>query len=199
LARRQNRCGIAFLVLILCASCNRSAIEPSESLVGASALPSAARLSQETIEINRAFGGGEGFGEHFLSYRLGSDDKLVVVHTYRPDDTVLGKEEFQLSHDVAAKARERLWRVRPEKLEGINSDVRPVGCRRYSPHDLGDVAVGFMRPDKVFGIFTLPHPASCNTHAAMEARKLLHQVLRSLPHSKVATDFTARQRVDEAP
>lgn len=194
----MDRRRLLLVALLLCASCDRPAIEASDSLVEATDLPSAKQLSQEAIEINQAFGGAEGFGDHFLSYQLAADDRLDVIYTYRPDDDVRGRESFKLAAKVADDARRALWRLRPARLDGVNTDVRPIGCTSQSPHDLGDMAVGFIAPNEDFGIFTLPYPGSCNNAAARGARDVVREVLESFPHSEVAAAYFRAEAADEA-
>jgi hypothetical protein len=185
--------------LLFCASCDRPAIEPADSLVGATDMPSAKQLSQEAIEINRGFGGGYGFGEHFLSYQLRADNLLTVVWTFRPDDDVRGRESFRLPSDVAENARRALWRLRPKEAGGMDHDVRPTGCTSRSPHDLGEMVVLYTEADEErFRLFTSPYPGSCDNAAAKEARKVIRDVLASFPHSDVATAYSRAEAADEA-
>lgn len=173
---------------LLATSCTNQAVKVKDRLVDGTELPSEEMLLREKIEINQGFG-GEGFGEHFLSYELASNNSLIVTHTFRPEDKVIGTEVFVLRPDVAMKARKQLWRVRPDKLEGIETDVRPSGCLRRWVHDSPEIAVGFIASDEMHGVFDLPRPVSCDTPAAKAARRMLHDVLTSFPRSKVAETF----------
>ena len=128
---------------LLCVSCQRGAIERSESLVGADDLPISSVLSQEIIQLNRGFGAYS--SGNFLSYELRPDNSLTVTHTFRPKDEVRGVETFRLPAITAEHARRMLWRVRPAKLAGVESETRPMGCQQQGPHDLGELAVVFIK------------------------------------------------------
>lgn len=180
---------------LLATSCTRQAVKAEDRLVDGTELPAERMLSREKIEINQGFG-GEGFGEHFLSYELASNNSLVVTHTFRPEDKVIGKEVFVLPPDIAMKARKQLWRVRPDKLEGIETDVRPSGCVRQWVHDPPDIAVGFAVSDEMYGVFGLPRPVSCDTPTAKAARRMLDDVLKIFPRSKVAETFIKQRAIE---
>jgi hypothetical protein len=193
------RCVPIAAASLFCVSCDDSAIDPSRSLVRAQHLPPAELLSRETIEINRGFGD---ISPGFLSYQLLPDDRLVVTLTDRnyPEDVVIGKETFQLTSEIAAEARRMLWRVRPEKLEGVEWETRPVSCYPQSCHDFGELAVAFIaegsKPgidDDRIGIFVLPGPDSCRSPAAIKARRLIQRVMHRFPRSKVAAEFERRR------
>lgn len=185
---------------MFCASCDQSAIDPSHSLVGAKSLPPARELSRETIEINRGFGQ---ISPGFLSYQLLPDDRLLVTITdrmYPDEDVVLGEDTFQLTSEVAAEARRMLWRLRPEKLEGLEWETRPISCYPRSCHDFGDLAVAFIaegpKPgvdDDRVGVFILPGPESCRSPAAIKARMVIEQVMQLFPPSKVPAEFERRR------
>lgn len=168
----------------------------SDRLVAGSLLPPKADLVRETIEINRGYG-GEGYGEHLLSFALSSNDVLTVTHIFTPDDKIVGKETFTLSSRVAANVRQQLWRIRPAKLEGYNADVRPLGCKKSFVHDFGDITVLFTPDEEMFGFFTLPYPDSCNNAAARAARTMLDEVLAMLPRSKVAESFLVAKKANQ--
>jgi len=180
---------------LLATSCANPAVRAEDRLVDGTELPSEEMLSREKIEINQGFG-GEAFGEHFLSYELASSNSLVVTHTFRPEDKVIGREVFVLPTDVAMKARKQLWRVRPDKLEGVETDVRPSGCLRRWVHDSPEIAVGFAASDEMFGAFSLPRPISCDTRAAKAARLMLHDVLKHFPRSNVADSFIKERAIE---
>jgi len=193
-----------FAAAILCGSCNRPTPEPSQSLVGATEIPSADDLSRETIYITR---GANDWGGDRLSYELRPNDSLSVTHTYSDPrsaaEGVKGKETLRMSPGVAAQFRKLMWRVRPGKLEGQGLDkdeVRPVGCERQGPHDFGEVGVAFFdegdaraSEDDRVGLFELPSANSCNRPAATEAREAVWDALRLLPKSKVAAGFDRTQ------
>lgn len=165
-------------------------------MVAGSLFPSKADLVRETIEINRSYG-GEGYGEHLLSFALSSNDVLTVTHTFIPDDKIVGIETFTLSSRVAANVRQQLWRIRPAKLEGYNADVRPLGCNKSIVHDFGDITVLFYPDEETFGFFTLPYPDSCNNAAAQKARSTLEEVLAMFPSSKVAESFLVAKKASQ--
>ena len=191
-------CAIAGWLIL--ASCDQSAIDPSESLVGATSFPTEVELARETIQINR--GTADAYsnpaGDHFLSYELRPDNSLTVIHSmqYIQSDEVRGKETFRLSSETANKARRLLWRIRPAPLPGIEYLTRPTGCQRRGPHDFGEITVAFFREedragtgDHEIGIFDLPRPQSCNNRPAIEARDLVRRVLESFPPSQVAAGY----------
>ena len=183
-------CGMLLLIPmgISLVGCSDQPVKQADRLVDGIALPSEKMLSRETIEINRGFG-GDGFGEHFLSYELAPDNSLAVTHTFRPNEQVVGREVFFLDHEVAMKARKLLWRLRPDDLQGVDTYVRPSGCVQRWVHDTPEIAVGFAASREMVGVFDLPRPASCETAAAKTARQMLSGVLASFPRSKVAEEF----------
>ena len=173
--------------LLLCCSCERSAIDPSESLVGAKALPPSSALSQEIIQINRGVG-GRGYGDDFLSYELRPDNSLAVTHTFRPEDKVRASETFRLSAEVAEQARGALWRLRPNELQGVEQEIRPTGCDKI--YDAGsEVAVAFISPDKRIAVVDVPYRRDCDARSAKIARTIVGEVLTSFPKSNVAAGF----------
>lgn len=180
--------------LLLFASCRPPGAESAQSLVGANALPSSEALAREIIQINRGYGDSS---EGFLSYELRPDGTLTVTHSDRARDRVIGEDRFRLADDVAGPARRALWRLRPAKLEGLDShEARPTGCERRGPHDFGELAIIFIREagrpgveDDRIGTFELPDPRSCNSRQAIEARALVRRVLAALPRSGVAAGF----------
>lgn len=184
-------------VSLLCASCNNAAIDPPQSLVGANELPSATALARETFYISR---GGGAYGGETLIYEWRPDNSLLVRHAFSDGrgtgEVVRGQETLHVSPEIAAQARQLLWRVRPAELEGVEQDARPTGCERRGPHDFGEVTVGFVNggdasgiEDDQVGIFELPTAESCNTPAAVEARAVVRRALQLLPKSKVAAAF----------
>jgi hypothetical protein len=191
------RFSVLVTVSLLCVSCERAAIEPSQSLVGATKLPSANALSRETLYIVRD---GDTWPLERLSYEWRPDDSLTVTHSVldrkAPRPVVKGEEILRLSPEVAAQARRLLWRVRPANLEGVEWLTRPTGCVQRGPHDFGDITVGFIaegpKPgveDDRVGIFDLPYPESFYNRQAVEARKVVHGALQLFPPSKVAAGF----------
>jgi len=181
---------------VLCVSCDNSAIEPSQSLVGAKELPSAEELSRETFYVS--LGGGPE-GGNALSYEWRPDNSLTVMHSYSDGglkEVVKGKENLRFSPEAANQARQLFWRVRPAKLGGVEQDVRPIGCERGGPHDFGVVTVGFIREgpaegieDDEIGLFELPATESCKTPAAIEARRVVLRALEMFPKGRVSAEF----------
>jgi hypothetical protein len=188
------------LASLLCTSCNDAAIGPSESLVGANDLPPAAALSRETLYISR---GGGAYGGDALTYEWRPDDSMTVTHTYSDNSarqTIKGREALRVGRETAPRVRKLLWRVRPPKLEGVEQDQRPLGCKRQGPHDDGEVTIGFVNEgnkpgieDDQVGIFSLPDAQSCDASLAVEAREAVWEALRLLPKSKVAAEFERTQ------
>lgn len=184
----------------LCTACNDAAIGRSESLVGANDLPTVKTLSRETLYISR---GGGAYGGDALTYEWRPDDLLTVTHTFSDNSarqTIKGRETFRVVPETATKVRKLLWRVRPAKLEGVEQDQRPIGCKRQGPHDFGEVTVGFVsegnKPgieDDQVGIFSLPDPQSCDAPLAAKAREVVWDALRLLPKSRVAAGFDRTQ------
>ena len=165
--------------------------------MGARELPSAETLALETLYITR---GGGPYGGHSLSYEWRPDGSITVTHEFsdgRGGTETRRTENLGISPEAAAEARRLLWRVRPAKFEGVeNYGTRPIGCERKGPHDFGEIALAFINEgqssgveDDQIGIFELPDRQSCNTPAAIEARKLTQRVLQLMPKSKVAAEF----------
>ena len=187
-----GRCAALLAAMLACSSCDGGG-ERFESLVGAEKLPPASVLSRELIQINRGVGEGS-IG--LLVYELRPDGSLEVSRLDRSREKVLAAETLRLSPDVVRSARKKLLRVRPTKLEGVEWETLPSGCKRRGDHDWGRLAVAFIEEgdkpgvedDKVW-MFTLPHPGSCNNLQARKARHLIRQVMKSFPESKVAADF----------
>jgi hypothetical protein len=175
------------------ASCDRPAIDPSQSLVGAKQLPSAKILSREIIQINR---GMDTVSPGPLTYELRPDDGLTITWYARDWKTVRAVENHHLSSDVAAQVRTALWRLRPEILEGIEQEIRPADCPP-PPTDTSPEATVVFLPESpkpsvahlVLGIVDIPYESTCNTRQGIEARKLVQRVLQSFPPSKIATEF----------
>ena len=184
------------IVSLLCVSCDVATVEPVHSLVGAQELPPDKALSLETLYI--VLGGGVDGGDS-LSYEWRPDSSLTITHSFsdgRGGGEVIGSETTRITSEVASQVRRLLWRVRPGRLEGAEQDARPLGCERQSPHDLGELTVGFVSggsgseaEDDEVGVFALPSPRSCNTPAAVEARAVIRRALRLLPRSEVVAGF----------
>lgn len=173
--------------MLLSSGCQQSAVKAPESLVGAKSLPTSSELVRETIQINR-WGGPR--LDHFLSYELRPDNSLTVTHSLRlpGGEKTLGKEAFHLAPDLANQLRTSLWRIRPQTLRGVEYDTLPTGCHVIMDA-VPEAAVAFIDVKERIGISSIPPEADCQTEQARQARLLLSQALKSLPASKVATDF----------
>lgn len=183
---------------ILCGSCGDQGSRQTVSLVGAAKLPSAEVLSRETLYITRGFSGG---GGDRLAYEIRPTDLIIITHTYFEPrtlkDDILAKDAFRLRPEVAARFRQLMWRVRPERLGRVlDIEVRPLGCKRRGPHNFGEVGIAFIDEDDAVAakdlpaaLFELPWPDSCQTRAAKEARKLVREALRLLPSSRAVESF----------
>jgi hypothetical protein len=183
---------------ILCGSCGDQGSRGTDSLVGATKLPSAEVLSRETLYITRGSNGG---GGDRLAYELRPGDSLAITHTYFDPRTfkveVRAKDAFRVRPEVTARFRRLMWRVRPERLGRIlDNEVRPLGCKRRGPHDFGEVSIAFINEgaaetakDLPTALFELPWPDSCHTRAAKVARKAVREALGLLPKSRAVESF----------
>ena len=187
---------------LLLASCDRPAIEPSQSLVGAKKLPSARVLSREIIEINRGFGSMGTTG--LLTYELRPNDALTITLTRRDRGSLKevtdGEERFQLLPQVASAARQNLWRLRPATLRGIEWLSRPADCPPPPTDTFPEASVAFIaegpKPgieDDQIGATDVPASYTCKTPQGVQARRLIEEVLRSFPTSKVVSEFELRE------
>ncbi len=177
-------------------ACERAAIDSSQSLVGADRIPSSGELSRETIEVNRGFGESS---NGLLVYELTPDNRLTVSveNTTNNENAVriATKDVFKIPGVTAERARRALWRLRPEKTNGLAEEARPLGCTRQFDHDWGALAVIFVAPDphaefkNKLRVFVLPDPESCGTKAATEARMIVRNVIAAFPPSRVAKEF----------
>ena len=172
--RSAARSALLVSASLVSVSCDRSAIDPSQSLVGAKSLPSESELSRETIQINRGYGN---ITITFLSYELLPDDTLKITLSARDRKTVIGEDVFRLSPAVADKARRLLWRVRPQELKriddgGLDWETRPLSCFRRGPHDFGDLTIVFIAQGPEPGVDDEGWASSnCRFQAAAEARQ----------------------------
>ena len=185
---------------VLCAACDIPAIEPGSSLVGANRIPSAAILSREVIYMAWDKDNSDG---HLLSYELRPDDTLTIAHTtFGKGDALretISEQTIRVSPKIAKRARAMIWRVRPPKMVGQIDEVapvRPVGCKPSGFHDFAELGVTFISKGKAnninddrYGAFELPYLSSCNTSAAVQARKVVWEVIRVLPTNKVRSNF----------
>jgi hypothetical protein len=194
----MRKAGIRPLWILFCsAACSDMVIEPSQSPVGAKKLPSANALLQETLYIARwrSMDGGDS-----LTYEMLPSDMLTITHKFSDYKSakvvVKGRETFRVPPKDAARIRKLLWRLRPEKLEGIDQQQRPVGCTRLDVHDWGEAGITFAANSnaaggkhKAIGNFILPTVGSCNTSAAVKARQVMSLAFSLLPASNVASSF----------
>ena len=181
---------VATLIAILAATaCKASAIDSTNSLVGAKQLPSSDVLSRETIQLNR-FRYDARQRQEMLVAELRPDNAVALTLTRNDIDhgqSLLGKEEFQLSAGTADRIRNTLWKFRPGKLEGVGTLVLPAGCS-YINDETPEAAVAFVAANnKDIGIAELQ--PDCQTPAAKAARILLGKVLKEFPNSKLAAGF----------
>jgi hypothetical protein len=191
-----------FFAALLVASCDRSSGGAGASLVGAEKRPPESQLLKETIEIVPSSAPGPRSAN--LYYDLRPDNSLsVTLSHWTPQahgEVVDGRDTFQLSASEAGEARRLLWRLRPERLAGVESDIQPVGCRP-APVDASPLySVAFIaegaKPglkDDLIGVTGVPAERDCNTQPAADARQLVQQVLQIFPMSKVAAEFERRK------
>jgi hypothetical protein len=186
---------------LMVSACDKPAIDPSQSLVGAKQLPTARVLSREVIQINRGFGG---VTTSLLSYELRPDDALTITLTHRDHDTFKqvtdGRERIDLPAGLASQARHDLWRLRPATLQGIERVVRPADCPPPPTDTFPEAAIAFIaegpKPrveNDRLGVVDVPAQYTCDTKQGREARELIAKVLTSFPQSKVAADFDRRR------
>lgn len=194
----MRKAGIRPLWILFCsAACSDMAIEPSQSLVGAKTLPSANALLQETLYIARwrSMDGGDS-----LTYELLPSDLLTITHKFSDLKSakvvIKGRETFRVPPKDAAHIKKLLWRLRPEKLEGLDQEQRPIGCARLDVHDWGEARITFSAngiasggKHKTIGNVILPTVGSCNTPAAFKARQVMSLALSLLPASNVASSY----------
>lgn len=193
----------AYFVLalgVLCAGCDIPAIEPGSSLVGTNRIPSAAILSREVIYMAWDEDNSDGY---LLSYELRPDDTLTIVHSrYGEGDALrvtISERTVRVSPEIARRARAMIWRVRPAKMVDQVDEVapvRPVGCKHSGLHDVGELGVTFISKgnskninDDRYGAFELPYTSSCNTSAAIQARKVIWGASRLLSANTVNSSF----------
>lgn len=186
----QHLCTAA---LLLTSACERSAIDPSQSLVDAKHLPPAKVLSREIIYLSRGYGSPN---SRRLSYELHPDNSLVVTLTAKNFHTTQDQQTFRLSPSIAANARQSLWRLRPEELKGVEWETKPTGCRSDVTDDFPEFAVAFIaegpKPgveDDRVGATSIPYRSSCSSRQALEASSVVLSVLRLFPQSKVASEY----------
>jgi hypothetical protein len=167
--------------MLLVSACDKPAIDPSQSLVGAKQLPTARILSREVIEINRGFGS---LTSSLLSYELRPDNTLIITLTHRDRDNSKevadGKETFDLSSNVASQARHDLWRLRPATLQSVEWVVRPADCPPPPTDTFPQAAVAFIAEapksrveDRRVGVVDVPAQYTCDTGQGRAAREII--------------------------
>jgi hypothetical protein len=178
--------------VLLLVACEAGRADAPESLVGAKNLPASKTLNHETIMIVRGTAVDAPSGQ-MLRHALRPDNTLLVVlveYGEGAGEEVVAEDRFQLTADVADRARQTLWRMRPAALRGAEWLVWPSGCEPRSTHDHGEAQIAFIAPDDKVGLFALPHRESCSNRQAAEARRLFNQVLNSFPDSPAASAFS---------
>jgi hypothetical protein len=184
----MTRWRIIIIGAFLVSACQKSAIDPSDSLVGARELPTIEALSRETVELNRH--GGTQTEPALLIGELRPDNTFefkLTRHDLRHGEMVLGKETAKLAPEDAAAVRKNLWHLRPSKLEGIDKQVLPIGCY-WMFDEPPEFTVVFIAPNRK-DIGATDVQASCESPAAAASRKLVGDVLNKLPKSKLADGF----------
>ena len=181
------------ILLLICTSCDRPAIDPSQSLVGAKSLPPARELMSETIEI---YLGEDKSLSHQLSYELRKDNSLTLTLSAVERGKRSLSQKFQLRSADADALRRKLWRVRPEELKGLAWMVQPADCPPPPTDTSPMLSVGFIQEgtkpgieDDHIGVFILPYPYTCKTPGGNAARALLKEVLKALPGSRLQSQY----------
>ena len=181
---------------LFCASCGEPGEKATRGLVGGRQVAAKGDLVRGSFYIVR---GGGPDGGNSLTYDWRSDGTLIVEHTFsdgKGGRETKGKDTLEMSAEASARARHLLARLLPERPEGLEQDARPSGCARQGPHDAAEVTVAFIDPgqlpgneDDEVGVFALPRPDSCDTPAAVEARRVVRHVLQLFPQSSVTEAF----------
>lgn len=180
-------------LLFFCIACDRPAIPASESLVGARQLPSASELSKETI---RFFYGEDQSLSRQLAYDLTPDGHWDLVIYDIKGGRELIRKSFRLEADRVRSIRKKLWRLRPEKLDGLANLHDPSDCPPPPTDTAPEISVGFIdkgpKPDisdDRIGVFTLPHKEICDTPRSTTARQIVDDVVSSLPGANLRAKF----------
>lgn len=188
----MRKCAIAVASLLL-STCNGPAIEPSQSLVTAKALPPASELRQEIISFHY---GRDRSLKRQLSYELKPDDSWSVVIFGAATDTEISRRTFRLPRSKANLARSALWRLRPEKLDGVEWQHMPADCPPQPTDTHDDVAIAFVREgtkagveDDQVGVFSLPNLAYCKTVKSRAARQLIASLMRHMPAQELREQY----------
>lgn len=179
---------------------NASAIVPARSLVGATEFPPAQILSGETIQIEREF---RGPGAQRLTFELRPDNSLRITISAADRKKEVSSETFLLSSEIAANARTRLRRVRPQEVgAGV---AFPSNCATQSATRTPDVTVMFTSStssapvdDSGRRIFALPPQSDCSSKEAIAARNVIAAVLNSFPASTLRSEYWHRKWRSEA-
>lgn len=173
--------------ILLTGACHRSAVAGRESLVGAKSVPSERELAAEEIQINRR---GGPRNDHMLIYDLSPTNSLRVAHTVDElsGAKIVAAATFRLTPQAANHVRTSLWRVRPDRLTGIQDITLPAGCTVVidaSPQ----ANVVFADAKHRMGISSIPRERDCDTPEARHARVLVSGVLAYLPGRKLTAGF----------
>ena len=185
---------LLLVVLMSAAACDRPAIDPSQSLVGAKNLPPARLLKREKIALYYHY---DRPLKHQLSFELSPDNSWAAVVTevgsnYRE----VSRQTFSLSADRADEIRRKLWRLRPDKLRGIEYETQPADCPPPPTDTSVDLAIGFIKEgtkpgveDDQIGVFTLPDVRTCNSPKSVAAHKVVDDVINELPFNHLRSKF----------
>jgi len=145
------------------------------------------KLSTEAIQINRR---GGPLRDHMLTYDLSPSNSLTVAHTVDQlgGAKTLATATFHLTPEAANRVRTVLWRVRPERLTGIQNITLPTGCTVVvdaSPQ----ANVVFADAKQRLGISSIPSERVCDTPQARQARQLVSGVVAFFPGRSLAAEF----------
>jgi hypothetical protein len=183
-----------FIMSLLCASCDSPAIGPHDSLVGAKSLPPTSELRKETIGF---YYGQDQSLTRQLSYELTPEGHWDIVISDRKDNgRELSRKSFPLEAGRADSFRRKLWRLRPEKLDGVQWTHRPSDCPKPPTDTIEEISVAFIQEgpkpgvsDDKLGVFGLPHSHICNTPKSVLARRIIDEVVSSLPGANFRAQF----------
>lgn len=178
---------------MLLASCDHPAIDPSQSLVGAKSLPTTSELNKETIEL---YYDRDKSLTRQLSYELKPDNSWSIVIMEPGTGREFSRRTFPQSDTRANVIRKKLWRLRPEQLDGVAADHFPADCPPQPTGTIGDLAIGFIREgskpgvdDDQIGVFTLPEIENCRTRDSLAARRIIDDVMRSMPGAGLRSQY----------
>ena len=185
---------VIIILSFLCASCNRPAIGPGDSLVGAKSLPPTSELRKETIGF---YYGLDQSLTRQLSYELTPNGHWdIVISDRNRDGHELSRQSIPLEPARIESFRRQLWRLRPEKLDGIQWTHQPSDCPKPTIHTIEEISVAFVEKgpkpgvsnDKL-GVFGLLHSEVCNSPNNVEARRIINEIVSSLPVANLRAQF----------